>query len=138
MEETYSGSCLCGQVKYAMEGQFKAFYLCYCSRCRKDTGSAHAANLFAPGARLTWLAGEGEVTTYHHPDSLHAKSFCRHCGSALPLLADELGFVLVPAGSLDAEPPIRPSARIYLASSAAWTQGLEALSGFDELPELPK
>jgi hypothetical protein len=44
------GSCLCGAVRFEVEGEFQRFYLCHCGHCRKDTGSApHAANLFAPG-----------------------------------------------------------------------------------------
>lgn len=48
----YSGSCLCGEVTFEIEGDFEDFYLCHCERCRKDTGSAHAANLFSSTAKL--------------------------------------------------------------------------------------
>ena len=46
MSNTYSGSCLCGEIRFEIEGEFELFYLCHCEYCRKDTGSAHAANLF--------------------------------------------------------------------------------------------
>jgi hypothetical protein len=46
MSNTYSGSCLCGEIRFEIEGEFERFYLCHCEYCRKDTGSAHAANLF--------------------------------------------------------------------------------------------
>jgi hypothetical protein len=52
MNEHHSGSCLCGAVTFTVEGAFDRFYLCHCSHCRKDTGSAHAANLFASTAAL--------------------------------------------------------------------------------------
>ena len=39
------GSCLCGEVRFEVTGDFERFFLCHCGRCRKDTGSAHAANL---------------------------------------------------------------------------------------------
>ena len=42
------GSCLCGGVVYEIDPPFKIFQYCHCSRCRKFTGSAHAANLFVP------------------------------------------------------------------------------------------
>ena len=53
----YKGSCLCGEVTFEIEGDFDNFYLCHCERCRKDTGSAHAANLFSSTAKLKWLSG---------------------------------------------------------------------------------
>ncbi|MCI3132528.1 GFA family protein [Phenylobacterium aquaticum] len=55
---TTAGSCLCGGIAFEISGPFEAFFLCHCSRCRKDTGSAHAANLFSSTAKLTWLSGQ--------------------------------------------------------------------------------
>ena len=52
MAKVYNGSCLCGDVRFIIEGEFKSFYLCHCNYCRKDTGSAHAANLFSTTAKL--------------------------------------------------------------------------------------
>jgi len=52
MSNTYAGSCLCGEVRFEIEGEFERFYLCHCEFCRKDTGSAHAANLFSSTAAL--------------------------------------------------------------------------------------
>ena len=52
----YKGSCLCGEITFEIIGEFESFFLCHCERCRKDTGSAHAANLFSSSARLIWLS----------------------------------------------------------------------------------
>jgi hypothetical protein len=43
---------------------FEKFYLCHCERCRKDTGSAHAANLFSSTAKLKWLSGQEKSKTF--------------------------------------------------------------------------
>ncbi|WP_110957784.1 GFA family protein [Vibrio casei] len=101
MSNQHFGSCLCGNVKFELSGNFQSFFLCHCTRCQKDSGSSYAANLFAKGGLLTWLQGETSVITYQHPNSLHTKSFCQNCGSALPTLADSINCVLVPAGCLD-------------------------------------
>jgi len=58
------GSCLCGTVRFEVQGEFQSFYLCHCQHCRKDTGSAHAANLFAQSAKLKWVAGTNAVTFF--------------------------------------------------------------------------
>ena len=98
----HSGSCLCGTVTFEIEGDFENFYLCHCQHCQKDTGSAHAANLFSQSAKLTWLAGEDAVTSYTLPGTRHSKSFCKLCGSALPGTQVQ-GLLVVPAGCLDTE-----------------------------------
>jgi hypothetical protein len=128
----HAGSCLCGAVTFEVHGGFERFFLCHCSRCRKDTGSAHAANLFSSTARLDWLSGQEKVRTYRLPQSRHARSFCSVCGSALPIV--EEGFIVVPAGSLDSELAITPDAHIFAASRASWDRNLSGMAAFDALP----
>lgn len=129
----YLGSCLCGAVKFEVQGDFDGFFLCHCQYCQKDTGSAHAANLFSKSAKLTWLAGSESVTTFTLPGARHRKSFCRLCGSALPS-PDNAGPLLVPAGCLDTEVSMSPTAHIFTSSRAAWDSALEELPGFEGLP----
>lgn len=127
------GSCLCGTVKFKIRGNFDSFYLCHCKYCQKDTGSAHAANLFSQSARLTWQSGANSVTTFTLPGTRHSKSFCMVCGSALPSiqLADLL---VVPVGCIDSKVSIVPTAHIFTSSKAAWEQALDTLPKFEALP----
>lgn len=134
MTTRHYGSCLCGAVRFEVEGSFERFFLCHCSFCRKDTGSAHAANLFSNAARLTWLAGENQVTTYTLPSTRHAKSFCATCGSALPRLHAGSTSLIVPAGSLESPVTIRPDAHIFVASRADWDRELDTAPMIDRLP----
>ncbi|MFC3229468.1 GFA family protein [Marinibaculum pumilum] len=140
MAERHAGSCLCGLVRFEIAGTFEHFFLCHCSRCRKDTGSAHAANLFASEARLSWLTGLEQVRTYAVPGTRHRKCFCSACGSALPYLQlDGLELdgrlLVVPAGSLDSAPGMRPEAHIHVTSRAGWDHALEQIPHFDTLPD---
>ncbi len=135
MTANYHGSCLCNAVTYEISGTFEHFYLCHCSYCQKDTGSAHAANLFSTNAVISWLTGKDNVQTYQLPSTRHVKSFCKSCGSALPVEASNASFLLVPAGSLDSDVDIAPDANIFMASKANWDKNLAAIVGFDRFPE---
>jgi len=135
MSDKHSGSCLCGQVRFEVEGAFESFYLCHCEYCQKDTGSAHAANLFSSHARLHWISGEHNVRTFDLPSTRHSKSFCATCGSALPKLQMNGTLLAVPAGSLDSDVSIRPTAHIFVASKANWDDGLERVPRVERLPE---
>jgi|TARA_A100001391_G_scaffold87590_1_gene58027 hypothetical protein len=115
-----AGSCQCGAVRFEVSGPFESFFLCHCNRCRKDTGSAHAANLFSSTATIDWLAGQDAIRTYRMPNTLHQKSFCSQCGSAVPNVQMNGGLLVVPAGSLDDAVEIRPDAHICFASRAEW------------------
>ena len=80
-----SGSCLCGSVKFEVAPPFTAFRYCHCSRCRKASGSAHAANAFVPESQFTWIAGETSVKRFDLPGAKRfAVSFCLQCGTRVP------------------------------------------------------
>ncbi|MBN7798993.1 GFA family protein [Parahaliea mediterranea] len=128
------GSCLCGNVRFAVEGEFEHFFLCHCGHCRKDTGSAHGANLFSSGATLTWLSGEEQVRSYTLPSTRHARSFCSNCGSALPNVQMDGKLLVVPAGSLDEALPVTPDAHIFCANRADWDRDLQNIPSLDGPP----
>lgn len=115
-------------------GDFDRFYLCHCEFCRKDTGSAHAANLFAGGAALRWLSGQDVVTKFTLPSTRHARAFCSICGSPLPSVQMNGTLLVVPAGSLDGSVPIRPTAHLFAASRADWDDALELIPSFPGFP----
>ncbi len=120
------GGCLCGAVKFEVSGDAKRFVHCHCSRCRKATGTGHASNLFLQPGALRWLDGDERIRSYKVPEAKRFTNvFCDTCGSRLPRQAADA--VIIPAGSLDDEPPIRPDARIFYDSRAAWSCGGDAI-----------
>ncbi|WNJ97385.1 GFA family protein [Vibrio ruber] len=130
----FQGSCLCNSVRYELVGELQKFFLCHCQRCRKETGSAHAANLFIKPTTFDWRSGADLVKTYHHPDSRYVKSFCQNCGSAVPSVIDH-SMILLPAGSLDSDLPLTPDANIFTDSQANWSKHSDSLPSFAQFPE---
>lgn len=135
MRAQHSGSCLCGEVRFTLDADFERFFLCHCRYCRKDSGSAHAANLFASTAQLHWLSGREQVQTYTLPGTRHTRAFCLRCGSALPWQSADGRMLVVPAGSLDSAVTLRPDAHLFNASKADWDVALETLPRFERFPE---
>lgn len=131
---THAGSCLCGAIAFEVEGTFERFYLCHCGHCRKDSGSAYAANLFSSTASLKWRRGQEKVTSFTLPSTRHSRSFCSACGSAVPSLQMDGALLVVPAGSLDSDIPIRPNAHIFTASRADWDQAAEIIASLEGPP----
>lgn len=128
------GSCLCGEVRFEVIGEFEHFFMCHCIRCRKDTGSAHAANLFSRSAQINWLSGQTGIRTYQVPSTLHEKSFCSGCGSAVPGIQMNGSLLVVPAGCLDSPLGIGPTAHISMGSRADWDRQLEDIPQIHGLP----
>lgn len=130
-----AGSCLCGDVKYAVTGDPQNFFHCHCSRCRKSSGTGHASNIIMTGASLDWLSGEEQLAGYKVPDAkFFGTVFCSNCGSPMPRYAPERQVAVVPAGSLDSEPAIEPTGRIFKESAASWSCGTNAIPEFEQYP----
>lgn len=134
MDNPKTGRCLCGAVTFRITGEFESFFLCHCGRCRKDSGSAHSANLFATAATLTWMSGEENIREFRLSGSRHMKCFCKVCGSALPFSQAADGVLVVPAGSLDSTTGLRPTAHICFSSRASWDDDLGSVEKIDGLP----
>jgi len=135
-EQHARGSCFCGAVSYEITGNLGVFQYCHCSRCRKVSGSAHAANLFVARPDFRWLRGEELVGRFEPADTRHfVTSFCRRCGSSLPWLEKTGRTFIVPAGSLDDDPGIRPSQNVFYGSRAVWYTEAGSLPQHEELPK---
>lgn len=135
-EVNISGSCLCGDVQYEIHGKAVRFLHCHCQRCRKATGSGHGSYLMVqPETSLTWKQGEEMLVSYKVPEAERfSNQFCKQCGSPMPRMVPQLEGVIIPAGTLDDEPPVQPSARIFWDSRAEWACNAGGLPVHAEYP----
>ena len=95
MSEQTKGSCLCGKIQFVVRGPYSVFHLCHCSRCRKDSGSAHASKIFTAPENIEWLDGMEFIKRYDLPTAERfAKNFCTECGSPVPYLSRDGKFLI--------------------------------------------
>lgn len=113
------GSCLCGTLRYELDGPFTTMVNCHCSMCRKHHGAPFATVVEAPLTGFRWLVGEGVLRYYESSPGVQ-RPFCSACGSVAPRVLAEAGHVVVPAGTLEAVPGIRPQAHLFVESKASW------------------
>lgn len=102
----YTGSCLCGEVKYSLRGNpsdINGVTACHCQQCRKWAGH-HWASIHGPISGFEITQGESTVKWYQSSDTAR-RGFCQLCGSSLfwhghgyPSITDQID---VSAGSLD-------------------------------------
>jgi hypothetical protein len=76
MNQTYSGGCQCGKVRYEVQLDIGEVIACNCSRCRR-TGSLLA---FAPAGQFKLISGDDDLTTYEFNRRLIRYTFCSTCG----------------------------------------------------------
>jgi hypothetical protein len=134
-EAPVTGGCVCGAVQFEIRPPYLAMQYCFCSRCRKQSGTAHNANLFVPADQLVFTAGQEHVRRFELATAKYwCNAFCEICGSRLPWLSKTGKAWLVGSGALDGDPGIRPQRDIWWASRAPWYVPPSELPCFDEGP----
>ena len=112
------GRCLCGDVRYHIEGESFGIIYCHCQRCRKQTGAALVGFVIFQDGHIDWIAGRELI--HHYRSDITLRSSCRRCGSAAPGAGDDGTIRAITAGSLiDMDPPI-DTWHLFTASKCPW------------------
>lgn len=116
----YRGSCLCGDVKYEVEGELGDFGYCHCRSCQKASGSAHAANCPVLRTDFRLVSGAASLREFESsPGKLRV--FCSRCGSPIyAYLAANPAVVRIRLGSLDSTFDKQPQAHTFVSERASW------------------
>ena len=127
----YTGSCLCGAVRFEIDAELEPIQICHCGQCRKAQGSAFAANIPVPVSAYRLLSGADQLGAYESSPGKQ-RVFCTGCGSPLFSKRVDLPEVLrVRAGTIDGELATQVVAHFYAASKANWFELT------DDLPRFP-
>jgi hypothetical protein len=123
----HGGGCLCGAIRYEVEGDLAPIQICHCEDCRKAQGSAFAANVPVATERFRLTTGETRLRAYESSPGKE-RLFCSACGSPLfSRLLDRPGTVRIRAGTLDRSAPLHVGFHFFTASKAGWWPILDAL-----------
>lgn len=132
MEDTLTGGCLCGAVRYEAKSSNLGSFICYCRMCQRVSGSAFAALLYVKDDGLRII--HGNARPFESSPGV-IRSFCGRCGSPLFFRRDNRpGQCAIVAGSLDTPNRFVPQTRIFLADAVSWLDGLHAVDGHSEKP----
>ena len=119
-EPVLRGGCLCGALRFEVDGELGPVVLCHCSQCRKAQGGAFAVVAPVRAAQFRLLAGAERLKSYNSSGDKW-RSFCGDCGSPIhSRRAGQPGLLRLRVGTLDGVLTARPSAHIHVASKAAW------------------
>ena len=130
-----SGGCLCGAVRYEIDGEPVFSGHCHCRDCQRATGTGHVSVTGLPRAAVKIT---GELRAYASVgDSGQSltRNFCPICGSLIfsePTIMP--GMINVTAGTLDDPSLFQPQAAIYVRSRPDWDRLAGGLPEFETLP----
>ncbi|MDH4386102.1 MAG: GFA family protein [Caulobacter sp.] len=90
----HKGACLCGAVRFRVEGDLNPPDACHCSQCRKSSGHFWASTDVARAALR--IEGEDSISWYASSEQVR-RGFCRQCGSSLfwdPVHRDKIAIAM--------------------------------------------
>jgi hypothetical protein len=122
-----TGSCLCGGVRYQIDGRIGPFGFCHCHTCQKAQGGPFVTS--APVRRKYFrLVTGAELVCEFESSPGKWRCFCLQCGSPLwsHTRADP-ATLRIRLGLLDADPERRPLAHLWVGERAPWFEITDGL-----------
>ncbi len=127
MAETHGGGCLCGAVRFEVEGPLERVANCHCSMCRRGHGAGFVTWLMLPRERFRLTSG-GQALVRYASSEHGSRSFCGRCGASLFCdLADQPDVIDIALGGLDDGHDARPTAHVFWDDRARWLELGDAL-----------
>lgn len=101
-----TGGCQCGRVRYAVQIEDDAAYLCHCRMCQRATGGVAAALKQVESDAVLWT-GEPD---YYASSPIAERGYCSACGTPLTFRYVEGSTKLdLTVGSFDDPSRFRPT-----------------------------
>ena len=128
----YTGSCLCGGIKFQIEGELEPIQICHCVQCRKAQGSAIVTNIPVQESTFTLSQGQELIGAFESSPGKQ-RCFCKNCGSPVYSKTAKLpGVLRIRAGTLDGDLNTRPVAHFYTNYKVNWYEFNDDLPKFAE------
>ena len=111
-EHQHTGTCLCGAVRYRVQGPLRPVIACHCKQCQRWSGHIVAATnagrdglSIDDGAELRWFESTPGIR----------RGFCGRCGSSLFWDDSSTSSVSIMAGTLDPPTGLAVRSNIFVA-----------------------
>ena len=136
-DESESGGCLCGAVKFEFDKpNLISAHHCHCIDCQKSTGSGKSTILMLPAQAILM---DGELKFYTSPTSSGrnmSRGFCQECGSPVLSFIKEMQEVnFLKAGSLDDSSWLKIDSNFYSSSAHSWSPIDDDILSFTHNPD---
>ncbi len=126
---SYTGTCLCGAVRYKVLGPLRDVVNCHCSLCLKFHG--HYGAYTAALRENVFIKNENNLLAWYREMNNHARrGFCVVCGSSLFWDSEEAPTLSIAAGTLDQPTGLHSTTHIYIEDKGDYYDLSENLQEF--------
>lgn len=131
----YTGGCLCGALRYEADGEPLFAGHCYCSDCRRASGSGFIPFMGFSSSAVRFSGETRKFVSKSARGSDAVRNSCPICSSLV--FGGEIGKTdsfTIYAGSLDDPSSFRPTIAIFARGRPPWAMIPPDLAVFDGMP----
>ena len=136
MSKEFTGACLCGAIKFAVNDEPSFQANCHCDECRRAGGGVYGSLAFVREESLSIT--QGNPASYEHLSdrgNTMTKQFCRDCGSQLFAWGSGItGRRGIRIGVIDDASWFKPNANVYSCRKLPSTPLDPEVTAFDKMP----
>jgi hypothetical protein len=135
MNETHTGGCLCGAVRYQVHGDPAIGLVCHCSFCRRRLASAFAVVAYFDEKAVEFT--RGELADYEHRSDESGRwlrlNFCARCGTQISHTAEARpGMRAIAAGTFDDPDWFAVDRHVWVRSKRPWVSIPEDVAIYEQ------
>ena len=122
---TREGGCLCGAVRYRLEGAIEESAYCHCRSCQRQSGAPVVAWFAIAPSALAYTKGKPKG---FRASTRATREFCGDCGTYLLFREDDPAATLgINTATLDDPAQVPPTFHIWHDSRIAWFETADRL-----------
>ena len=127
----FTGRCLCGAVQYRSSGPVVFMGNCYCTDCRRESGTGHITAVAVPDPTLETIGTTTDFIKKADSGKEIRNTFCSICATTIYTHPSGLpGLALIRAGTLDDVSQVKPQINMYTACAPAWDPPADVATSF--------
>lgn len=132
------GGCLCGAVRYEIQGAPMMSGHCHCEHCRKASAAGHGTFAAFPETAVKITGNRTSFKVKADSGMMSERSFCPTCGSWISGKPESVpGVVAITLATLDNPEAIVPQMRFYDKRRINWDTVDASLPAFPAMPPRP-
>ena len=131
-----TGGCLCGAIRYTAIGLPQLAGLCFCSDCRKASGSGFIPFMGYDAISLSFSGSPRQHRSLSARGTEAVRNFCGECGSLVfgGIVGLDTAHTIY-AGTLDDPTNFVPAIGIFGRDRPAWVAIPPGITVFETLPD---
>ncbi len=135
-KDTHEGGCLCGAVRYRIDGPIDSVSHCHCNSCRRSAGAAVVTWFTVRREQLAWTAGRPKRFASSPGVT---REFCGDCGTDLTYANEKAANTIdITIGSLDCAAGHPADHHVWTADRLPWLHLDDDLPGSPRWRKAPK